>query len=140
MQDQRQGFAQRKALKALRSAWSSIEQLDERSGKPSDALWAKLVALHPPPEEGAPAGAAAAVRAAEDEVHEQHAPAGASAGTDEVAGDTGGQAGQLTLAEQVDVALKYLRSEYNYCVFCGCQYADEADMLGNCPGMNEDDH
>lgn len=38
------------------------------------------------------------------------------------------------------MVLDYLRQSYHYCLFCGCQYIDEDDLLANCPGLQEDDH
>ncbi|KAH9621399.1 hypothetical protein KSS87_006081 [Heliosperma pusillum] len=33
-----------------------------------------------------------------------------------------------------------LREEHCYCLFCGCQYESAEALLGNCPGITEDDH
>ncbi|XP_028092306.1 uncharacterized protein C6F6.19-like [Camellia sinensis] len=38
-----------------------------------------------------------------------------------------------------DILIK-LREEYQYCLFCGCQYESMEALLSNCPGTNEDDH
>ena len=42
--------------------------------------------------------------------------------------------------EQLDSSLLYLRDTYRYCLFCGCQYEDQNDMMTSCPGINEEDH
>lgn len=36
--------------------------------------------------------------------------------------------------------LQRLRSEYFYCLYCGCQYETADALLANCPGLEEDDH
>ncbi|BGP32101.1 hypothetical protein JCM10296v2_003880 [Rhodotorula toruloides] len=38
------------------------------------------------------------------------------------------------------LTLTYLRNKYNYCLWCGCQYDDRADLEANCPGEAEEDH
>ena len=42
--------------------------------------------------------------------------------------------------EQLISSLIYLRETYSYCLFCGCQYEDQDDMMASCPGINEEDH
>ena len=42
--------------------------------------------------------------------------------------------------KQLDSSLMYLRDTYSYCLFCGCQYEDQNDMMTSCPGINEEDH
>ncbi|KAK7345127.1 hypothetical protein VNO77_15588 [Canavalia gladiata] len=46
---------------------------------------------------------------------------------------------EITEEELHDVLMK-LREEFNYCLFCGCQYESRDSLLANCPGTNEDDH
>ncbi|KAL2326938.1 hypothetical protein Fmac_020365 [Flemingia macrophylla] len=46
---------------------------------------------------------------------------------------------EITEEELHDVLMK-LRDEFNYCLFCGCQYESRDFLLANCPGTNEDDH
>lgn len=41
---------------------------------------------------------------------------------------------------QLYECLEYLRSTYFYCVYCGSAYDDEADLVANCPGIDEDSH
>lgn len=36
--------------------------------------------------------------------------------------------------------LEYLRQEYFYCMWCGCQYESSEDLSTECPGEEEDDH
>ena len=36
--------------------------------------------------------------------------------------------------------LNYLRNTYNYCLFCGCQYSDNDELLNQCPGLLSEDH
>ena len=36
--------------------------------------------------------------------------------------------------------IRYLRSTYFYCIYCGCAYEDEVDMNMNCPGWGRDVH
>ena len=42
--------------------------------------------------------------------------------------------------EQLDSSLVYLRDTYSDCLFCGCQYEDQEDMMASCPGISEEDH
>ncbi|EPQ59596.1 hypothetical protein GLOTRDRAFT_125893 [Gloeophyllum trabeum ATCC 11539] len=42
--------------------------------------------------------------------------------------------------QRLAAVLSYLRSEYSYCFWCGCQYNDAEDLQQNCPGENEEDH
>lgn len=50
------------------------------------------------------------------------------------------------LADDLDIYrtllqhLIYLRNEYNYCLYCGCQYNSIEDMSSSCPGVMEDGH
>ncbi|KAK7278840.1 hypothetical protein RJT34_23878 [Clitoria ternatea] len=46
---------------------------------------------------------------------------------------------EITEDELHDVLMK-LRDEFNYCLFCGCQYESKDALLANCPGTSEDDH
>mmetsp|Transcript_38504 Transcript_38504/g.49722 ORF Transcript_38504/g.49722 Transcript_38504/m.49722 type:complete len:332 (+) Transcript_38504:26-1021(+) len=41
---------------------------------------------------------------------------------------------------KLSYATDYLRREYHYCIYCGCQYNDEKDLETNCPGKADDDH
>ena len=43
-------------------------------------------------------------------------------------------------SQQLESSLVYLRDTYSYCLFCGCQYEDQEDMMACCPGTNEEDH
>ncbi|CAL5374629.1 unnamed protein product [Camellia sinensis] len=45
----------------------------------------------------------------------------------------------ITEEDLQDILIK-LREEYQYCLFCGCQYESMEALLSNCPGTNEDDH
>ncbi|KAF0552001.1 G patch domain-containing protein 11 [Gigaspora margarita] len=48
--------------------------------------------------------------------------------------------GKLSPEEKLDCVLKYMREEYNYCFWCGCEYGDAEELEQLCPGINEDDH
>ncbi|KDN37018.1 hypothetical protein K437DRAFT_276679 [Tilletiaria anomala UBC 951] len=41
---------------------------------------------------------------------------------------------------RLDITLAHLRKAHAYCLFCGCQYEDLADLEANCPGEREVDH
>jgi hypothetical protein len=47
---------------------------------------------------------------------------------------------QVDPGPQLEASLTYLRSNYSYCMYCGCQYENQADLLASCPGLTEDDH
>ncbi|GMP97150.1 hypothetical protein CsSME_00045517 [Camellia sinensis var. sinensis] len=47
---------------------------------------------------------------------------------------------EITTEEDLQDILIKLREEYQYCLFCGCQYELMEALLSNCPGTNEDDH
>ena len=36
--------------------------------------------------------------------------------------------------------IAYLRETYHYCIYCGCSFTDDADMIMNCPGESRDVH
>lgn len=42
--------------------------------------------------------------------------------------------------EKLDLILAYLRNQYHYCFWCGCDYNSAEELLRECPGTNEDDH
>lgn len=46
---------------------------------------------------------------------------------------------EITEEDLLNMLLK-LRNEFNYCLFCGCQYEKTEALESNCPGINEDDH
>nr|CAG8488763.1 8657_t:CDS:2 [Entrophospora candida]CAG8491656.1 15221_t:CDS:2 [Entrophospora candida] len=43
-------------------------------------------------------------------------------------------------SEKLDIILKYLREEYYYCFWCGCNYDNAEELSKECPGVEEDDH
>lgn len=42
--------------------------------------------------------------------------------------------------QKLVACVEYLRDVHCFCLFCGCQYENEQDLLQNCPGKWEDDH
>ncbi|KAI8143147.1 hypothetical protein BJV82DRAFT_578872 [Fennellomyces sp. T-0311] len=46
----------------------------------------------------------------------------------------------LPLDDRLDRLVCYLRSEHNYCFWCGAKYNDAEDLKENCPGTEEDEH
>ena len=42
--------------------------------------------------------------------------------------------------ERLDRVLRYLRTEYHYCFWCGTQYKSSDEMQAECPGPDEDMH
>eukprot|EP00884_Botryococcus_braunii_P008384 jgi/Botrbrau1/17547/Bobra.0766s0003.1 len=46
----------------------------------------------------------------------------------------------LPVRDKLQDVMGYLRSTYSYCIFCGCQYSNEQDLLQNCPGLLDSDH
>jgi hypothetical protein len=47
-------------------------------------------------------------------------------------------------AEPIDTRIgrlyRHLRSEFDYCFWCGVRYEDQADLHANCPGETEEEH
>jgi len=41
---------------------------------------------------------------------------------------------------RLNEALLYMRDEYHYCMFCGINFTDGADLERTCPGFSEEDH
>uniref|UniRef100_A0A2P2I8Y9 G patch domain-containing protein 11 n=2 Tax=Hirondellea gigas TaxID=1518452 RepID=A0A2P2I8Y9_9CRUS len=41
---------------------------------------------------------------------------------------------------QVDLVSTYLRTSYNYCIWCGTAYDDQTDLQRSCPGTTRQDH
>ncbi|PWZ01386.1 hypothetical protein BCV70DRAFT_186842 [Testicularia cyperi] len=46
----------------------------------------------------------------------------------------------LPPASQLDLILKTLRTQHNYCLFCGCAYQSAMELAQRCPGQSEDLH
>ncbi|GAA5988246.1 hypothetical protein JCM11641_002099 [Rhodosporidiobolus odoratus] len=46
----------------------------------------------------------------------------------------------MDVQTRLGLTLAYLRSKYHYCLWCGCQYESGEDLVGNCPGTEEEDH
>ncbi|EGG04158.1 uncharacterized protein MELLADRAFT_89632 [Melampsora larici-populina 98AG31] len=46
----------------------------------------------------------------------------------------------LDSASRLIHTLRYLRQEYFYCIWCGCQYDSLEELNQECPGEDEDDH
>ncbi|KAF8313044.1 hypothetical protein DL93DRAFT_2059484 [Clavulina sp. PMI_390] len=46
----------------------------------------------------------------------------------------------LSAKERLERVLEYLRDKYAYCFWCGTQYDSQEDMVGSCPGKEEDAH
>lgn len=46
----------------------------------------------------------------------------------------------LDSASRLIYTLQYLRQEYFYCIWCGCQYDSLEELNQECPGEDEDDH
>ncbi|GAA5971505.1 hypothetical protein JCM21900_001680 [Sporobolomyces salmonicolor] len=46
----------------------------------------------------------------------------------------------MDVRTRLGLMLSYLRTTYNYCFWCGCQYNHAEDLKENCPGTEEDDH
>ncbi|KAI9487147.1 MAG: hypothetical protein EXX96DRAFT_67691 [Benjaminiella poitrasii] len=46
----------------------------------------------------------------------------------------------LSLDEQLETTINYLREIYHYCFWCRAKYTDKNDLDINCPGPDEDSH
>ncbi|BGP16211.1 hypothetical protein JCM10213v2_004209 [Rhodosporidiobolus nylandii] len=46
----------------------------------------------------------------------------------------------MDVQTRLGLTLTYLRTKYNYCLWCGCQYDSPEDLAENCPGEAEEDH
>ncbi|GAA5820453.1 hypothetical protein JCM11251_005633 [Rhodosporidiobolus azoricus] len=46
----------------------------------------------------------------------------------------------MDVQTRLGLTLTYLRTQYNYCLWCGCQYNDAEDLAQNCPGEEEELH
>jgi hypothetical protein len=47
---------------------------------------------------------------------------------------------RLPMEEKLVKVLGYLRKQYFYCYYCGCQYGGSEELSKQCPGLHEDDH
>lgn len=45
-----------------------------------------------------------------------------------------------TNSQKLDMLIKFLRTTYNYCHWCGVKFIDVTDLMENCPGPGKDDH
>lgn len=59
---------------------------------------------------------------------------------EEDAGDPEDDSEEEIELQDLQELLKRLRTEYFYCLYCGCQYETADLLLANCPGLEEDDH
>jgi len=46
----------------------------------------------------------------------------------------------LDPSTRLSCILAYLREQYFYCIWCGCQYQSSEELANECPGEEEDDH
>ena len=46
----------------------------------------------------------------------------------------------LNILDRLEECLCYLRENYQYCLFCGCKFEDDDDLIQNCPGLLQVDH
>lgn len=44
------------------------------------------------------------------------------------------------LSSHLGKMIEYLRTTYNYCIYCGCSYDNPSDLNENCPGWDRDCH
>lgn len=47
---------------------------------------------------------------------------------------------ELTIEEKVRKLHLFLRTEFDYCYYCGAKYEDQGDLYEHCPGFTEEDH
>ena len=47
---------------------------------------------------------------------------------------------ELLSADRLMECLEYLRTKHSYCLYCGCAFDDDEDLLRHCPGKTADDH
>lgn len=45
-----------------------------------------------------------------------------------------------TNCQKLEMLIKFLRTTYNYCHWCGVKFIDVTDLMENCPGPGKDDH
>lgn len=45
-----------------------------------------------------------------------------------------------TNSQKLEMLIKFLRTTYNYCHWCGVKFIDVTDLMENCPGPGKDDH
>ncbi|UZJ56513.1 hypothetical protein CBS101457_005833 [Exobasidium rhododendri] len=46
----------------------------------------------------------------------------------------------LPARARLEITLSHLRRAHNYCLFCGHQYENQAELESQCPGEDEEDH
>lgn len=47
---------------------------------------------------------------------------------------------EFSTIEKLELLTKYLRKNYNYCIWCGATYDNDDDLKDNCPGSTRNDH
>ncbi|XP_014251534.1 G patch domain-containing protein 11 isoform X2 [Cimex lectularius] len=47
---------------------------------------------------------------------------------------------ELSTQDKLELLTVYLRTNYNYCIWCGVEYENADDMENSCPGSTKDDH
>jgi hypothetical protein len=98
-----------------------IEQLDERGSIERHELW--------PP-------------ALKEEINENHLVGiEVTDDNDDRCDDVGHSDDDMPqLLHKLELRLVYLRTEHNYCIYCGCAFEDIEDLVANCSGPLRDDH
>ncbi|CAM9217898.1 unnamed protein product, partial [Discosporangium mesarthrocarpum] len=154
-------FVDRRLQGELSKARRILEELDERVGMGRSVMWPDIQQ-----EEGSAEGEGAlqpqimAKRGWETEatVAKPGNSAGADSGDDldrpavgqqplAVQAKEGGSGGDpqeewdaMELVEKLAACLEYLRCVHQFCLYCGCAYADEEDLASSCPGPSREDH
>lgn len=158
----RREFEQRRAEGRLAPAQQTCAILDERAGKEFNVFW-----LNPTSPESFPAGLMDALsevvtpawrgdNSIEERLRTQmradmlisldddgDPPKIADPKSSPWAPEIVEEAAQflcLNPMERLDRVLRYLRAEYHYCFWCGTQYRSADEMVGECPGPDEDMH
>ena len=129
----------------VRAAEKVIAELDTRHHVCEHSLWAETADT----ETGAMIGASDAVTSEQydndvafssssAEEHQRPSSASACADTADDADDDASCAEIPGDSERLEVRLfdcvSYLRTEYSYCMYCGCAFDDQSDLQTNCPG------
>lgn len=123
-------FDGRKVDALLGRAARTGQDLDRRRGLDSNFFWSPI----PPPDQLPSLSTLENLVAQEPDLHplDLHNPLD----------DDEDHQNWLALdpSTRLSCILAYLREEYFYCIWCGCQYQSSEELANECPGEEEDDH
>ena len=137
-------FSQRALEKDIHRAQRVIQLLDEKADVARNELWPKeikLVQTISDVDGSMDTGHGAIwVMGTHENDHGKGGYWQAEEVTEEQGKEQSGNGDEVLTADKLILCLEYLRTRYFYCLYCGCAYNDQEDLVKFCPGMTAEDH